>query len=155
MQDYIRERVLKGANYMIENKCTMEEVANELGTSESTVHADLRERLEEVNPGMKRKTDAIIKSNIVNGKSRGGLVMAKRRREESRVKEESEVEQVKRPPLGLMPRKIWLQLRVRELLSAMDRYSEEMYRIPVEWIEELSQLSHEMIIETIPEGGDR
>ena len=89
MQEHIRERVLKGASYMIENKCTMEEVSKELGISESTVHCDLRERLKEVNPGLKRITDGIIDSNVVKGKVRGGLTMAKRRREKLREKEDS------------------------------------------------------------------
>lgn len=87
MEDHIRERVLKGANYMIENKCTMEDVAEELGISDTTVHVDLRRRLKEVNPGLKRITDRIIEGNIARGKVKGGLAMAKRRREEKREKQ--------------------------------------------------------------------
>lgn len=84
MQEHIRKRVIQGANYIIENKCTMEEVARELGISETTVQIDLRERLETVNPGLKKITDEIISSNITNGKLKGGLTMAARRELEAK-----------------------------------------------------------------------
>ena len=49
-----------------------------------------------------------------------------------------------KPPLGIMPRPIWLDVIVRsrclELLNAMKRYVEAGKKIPVEWIEELKAL---------------
>lgn len=45
-----------------------------------------------------------------------------------------------KPPLGIMPHKIWVELRVQDLLEAMKRYSESNMVIPREWIEELQQL---------------
>ena len=51
------------------------------------------------------------------------------------------MEPVKMPPLGLRPRRIVESLRIREILEAMDRYSQESKRIPEEWIAELSELT--------------
>ena len=79
MKSHIRERVLQGANYMIENKCTIKEVAKEIGVSESTVSSDFKERLGEIDASLKKVVDEIISENMANGKIRGGLTMAARR----------------------------------------------------------------------------
>ena len=41
MRDYIEERVLEIANYIIENKATVRQTAKEFGVSKSTVHTDV------------------------------------------------------------------------------------------------------------------
>lgn len=46
---------------------------------------------------------------------------------------------MKKPPLGLMPKKIWEKIRINELLAAMRRYSEVNKPIPIEWISELEE----------------
>ena len=38
MKDYIEERTIDVANYIIENKCTVRDAAKEFGISKSTVH---------------------------------------------------------------------------------------------------------------------
>jgi hypothetical protein len=48
---------------------------------------------------------------------------------------------MKKPPLGVMPRKIWEQDRQLDLLAAMQRYVEEDVKIPADWIDELNDLN--------------
>ena len=44
------------------------------------------------------------------------------------------------PPLGLKPKYIHDKTRIKEILDAMERYSEQRFPIPLEWIEELREL---------------
>lgn len=48
--------------------------------------------------------------------------------------------QIKKPPLGLIPRQVWIDERRREIIRAMDSYSSAGKVIPREWIEELANL---------------
>jgi hypothetical protein len=64
----------------------------------------------------------------------------------------TEYEKMKRivtgkPPLGLVPKKIWMQTRVVEILEATNRYIQDNREIPIEWIEEYNE-----IIKTIKKG---
>ena len=49
MKDYIEERAINIANYIIESNATVRQTAREFGVSKSTVHADgtIRNGLEE------------------------------------------------------------------------------------------------------------
>ena len=53
MKDYIEERAIEIANYIIENNATVRQTAKAFGISKSTVHKDVSERLEKVNPTQK------------------------------------------------------------------------------------------------------
>lgn len=44
------------------------------------------------------------------------------------------------PPLGLRPKYIHDKTRIKEILDAMKRYSEQRFPIPIEWVEELKEL---------------
>ena len=48
MKEYITERVLEIADYVLSNKCTVREVAKEFCVSKSTAHKDLSERLPQI-----------------------------------------------------------------------------------------------------------
>jgi hypothetical protein len=48
-----------------------------------------------------------------------------------------------KPPIGLTPRKIWLEMRYNDILDAMTRYHSERKEIPLEWIGELLRLRTE------------
>ena len=50
---------------------------------------------------------------------------------------------VKAPPIGLRPRAIVDALRIKEILEAMVRYSDDGKYIPQEWVEELACLNME------------
>ena len=45
MKDYIEERAIDIANYIIENNATVRQTAKQFGISKSTVHKDVTERL--------------------------------------------------------------------------------------------------------------
>lgn len=47
---------------------------------------------------------------------------------------------IKKPPLGLMPKKLWEQLRIQEIVEAIERYANENMPIPAEWIKEYLEL---------------
>lgn len=49
--------------------------------------------------------------------------------------------QVKKPPLGLVPRNIANNLRMKEIILAMNRYVADNKKIPSEWINELVDLN--------------
>lgn len=42
-----------------------------------------------------------------------------------------------KPPLGLIPHRVWVQRRILDILQAMSRYLEADQKIPQEWIDEL------------------
>ena len=45
-----------------------------------------------------------------------------------------------KPPLGIMPKKIWEMHRANELLSAIERYSYARIWVPNQWFEDLRYL---------------
>ena len=48
MKDYIEERAVEIATYIIENNATVRQTAKQFGISKSTVHKDVTERLLQV-----------------------------------------------------------------------------------------------------------
>lgn len=52
MKDYIEERVLELARYIIETQATVRSAAQKFRVSKSTVHKDITERLLEINPAL-------------------------------------------------------------------------------------------------------
>ena len=49
MKDYIEERAVEIATYIIEQKATVRQTAKQFGISKSTVHKDVTERLKGIN----------------------------------------------------------------------------------------------------------
>ncbi|WP_250538802.1 MULTISPECIES: hypothetical protein [unclassified Caballeronia] len=54
-------------------------------------------------------------------------------------------ERERKPPLGLVPKYIHDERRLKEILGAIERYSEAQLLIPVEWVTELAGLINERI----------
>ena len=50
MRDYIEERAIQLAYYIIEHKATVRQTAKEFNVSKSTAHKDVTARLMEINP---------------------------------------------------------------------------------------------------------
>ena len=61
MKDYIEERAIDIANYIIENNTTVRQTAKQFGISKSTVHKDLTERLSQINESFKKRLYRFIK----------------------------------------------------------------------------------------------
>lgn len=72
MKDYITERVILLAEYMIEHKSTVRQAATRFGISKSTVHMDLVERLPEISKYMSEEVKAILNENKAERHLRGG-----------------------------------------------------------------------------------
>lgn len=49
-----------------------------------------------------------------------------------------------KPPVGLMPRKIWLETRFKEILDAIKRYSDVNKQVPMEWLNELTEINKQI-----------
>ncbi|MEG0923854.1 MAG: sporulation transcriptional regulator SpoIIID [Anaerovoracaceae bacterium] len=73
MKDYIEERVLELANYIIETNSTVRATAKEFRVSKSTVHKDVTQRLQELNPALATKVKLILDTNKAERHIRGGL----------------------------------------------------------------------------------
>lgn len=73
MKDYIEERVLLLANYIIDTKCTVRTAGKHFGISKSTVHKDLTERLEEISQALFEEVRIILNNNKAERHIRGGL----------------------------------------------------------------------------------
>ncbi|MBR2476992.1 MAG: sporulation transcriptional regulator SpoIIID [Clostridia bacterium] len=73
MRDYISERVLELAHYMIDHKATVRATAKKFGISKSTVHKDISERLQRINPALFSEAKEILDENKSQRHIRGGL----------------------------------------------------------------------------------
>ena len=73
MKDYIEERAVEIANYIIEKNATVRQTAKEFGISKSTVHKDVTDRLMQVNPVLAREARKVLDVNKSERHIRGGL----------------------------------------------------------------------------------
>lgn len=55
-------------------------------------------------------------------------------------KEAEEQENGKKPPLGLMPRKLWDEKRANEIKAAINRYTKAGLEIQTAWVEEYFEI---------------
>ena len=72
MNSLIIKRVINEANYMLNTKETIREIAKVFNVSKSTVHKDLHERLIDVDYKLYEKIDSILKYHIDVRHIRGG-----------------------------------------------------------------------------------
>lgn len=72
MKDYIEERVLEVANYIISSKATIRKTAKVFGVSKSTIHKDMTERLPKINPKIAKEAKGILDFNKSERHIRGG-----------------------------------------------------------------------------------
>ena len=73
MKDYIEERAVSIANYIIDNNATVRQTAKEFGVSKSTVHKDCTERLMQINPALAKQARRVLDVNKSERDIRGGL----------------------------------------------------------------------------------
>jgi len=72
VKDYIEERALEIANYIIEENATVRKTANVFGVSKSTVHKDVTERLPKINPLISVQVKSVLEKNKAERHIRGG-----------------------------------------------------------------------------------
>ena len=72
MKEYIEERAVNIACYIIEHNATVRQAAKAFGVSKSTVHKDCAERLVQVNPILAAQARAVLDVNKAERHIRGG-----------------------------------------------------------------------------------
>jgi len=73
LKDYIEERAIEIANFIIEEKATVRQTAKKFGVSKSTVHKDVTERLLQINPSLAARARIVLDVNKSERHIRGGL----------------------------------------------------------------------------------
>lgn len=73
MKDYIEHRAIMLGEYIIENKATVRNAANEFSLSKSSVHKDITDRLAKTDPLLAREVKAVLDKNKSERHIRGGL----------------------------------------------------------------------------------
>lgn len=72
MKDYIEERTLEIAKYILNEKATVRQAAGVFGVSKSTVHKDVTERLPKINPLIASMVKEVLERNKAERHIRGG-----------------------------------------------------------------------------------
>lgn len=72
MKDYIEERALEIAKYIISKNATVRQTAAVFGVSKSTVHKDVTERLPKINPLIASDVKKVLDTNKAERHIRGG-----------------------------------------------------------------------------------
>ena len=73
MKDYIEERAIEIAKYIIQEKATVRQTAKKFGVSKSTVHKDVTERLFQISPSLAHEARKVLDTNKSERHIRGGL----------------------------------------------------------------------------------
>ena len=73
MKDYIEERAINIANYIIECNATVRQTAKTFGVSKSTVHKDVTDRLMQINPNLAKQARCVLDVNKSERHIRGGM----------------------------------------------------------------------------------
>ena len=72
MWDYIEQRVIKCAEYIVETGCTVRACSAHFSISKSTVHKDVSERLKYLDLALYKEVQEILKLNLSERHIRGG-----------------------------------------------------------------------------------
>lgn len=78
MKDYIEQRAIELAEYIVANKATVRETAKKFCVSKSTVHKDVTERLSKINKPLADSVKVILNINKAERHIRGGEATKKK-----------------------------------------------------------------------------
>ena len=78
MKDYIEERAVAIANYIIDHNATVRQTAKKFGISKSTVHKDVTQTLRRVNSALYEQVKAVLERNKNERHLRGGEATRKK-----------------------------------------------------------------------------
>ena len=73
MREYIEERAVEIASYIIEHKATVRQAAKKFGISKSTVHKDCAQRISTINPSLAADVRKVLDLNKAERHIRGGM----------------------------------------------------------------------------------
>ena len=77
LKEYIEKRCMEIAEYIIRHDATVRQTAKAFGVSKSTVHKDITERLQELNPAIARQARQVLDLNKAERHIRGGMATKK------------------------------------------------------------------------------
>ena len=73
MRSHIEERAIVVAKYILQKNTTVRQTAKTFGVSKSTIHKDVTERLEEINPTLAKEVKMVLEKNKSERHIRGGM----------------------------------------------------------------------------------
>ena len=73
LKEYIEERAVEIANYIIDCNATVRQTAKKFGISKSTVHKDVTDRLMLIDPTLATQARAVLDVNKSERHIRGGM----------------------------------------------------------------------------------
>ena len=73
LRSHIEERAIVVAKYILEKNTTVRQTAKTFGVSKSTIHKDVTERLEEINPLLAKEVKTVLEKNKSERHIRGGM----------------------------------------------------------------------------------
>ena len=89
MKEYIEERAIQIANYIIDENATVRQTAKRFGISKSTVHKDVTDRLIHIDPSL---AAVVLDINKAERHIRGGLATKEKYEHEHQLQACSRVE---------------------------------------------------------------
>lgn len=73
LKTYIEERAVEVAKFMIHTNATVRETAKKFGISKSTVHKDITDRVERIDPDLAQSVRRVLEVNKAERHIRGGM----------------------------------------------------------------------------------
>lgn len=84
MNDLTQLRAVEIGEYIVENRTTVRVAAKVFGISKSTVHMDVTDKLEKINPSLFRQVRSVLDENKAQRHIRGGLATREKYRKQMR-----------------------------------------------------------------------
>lgn len=78
LKGYIEERAIEIAEYIVNVKATVRDTAKKFNISKSTVHKDVTERLQRINPILAKLAKIVLDENKAERHIRGGQATKKK-----------------------------------------------------------------------------
>ena len=85
MRSHIEERAIVVAKYILEKNTTVRQTAKTFGVSKSTIHKDVTERLEEINPTLAKEVKMVLEKNKSERHIRGGMATKLKYEKETKI----------------------------------------------------------------------
>ncbi len=89
MWEYIEDRVLRCAKYIVEKGCTVRACSAHFSISKSTVHKDVSERLQHIDGDLFERVREVLNLNLSERHIRGGLATRDKYLHEAEKKEKN------------------------------------------------------------------
>ena len=84
MDDLNQLRAVEIGEYIVENRTTVRVAAKVFGISKSTVHMDVTDKLEKINPSLFRQVRSVLDENKAQRHIRGGLATREKYKKQMR-----------------------------------------------------------------------